>query len=137
MIRFFIAMKVPTKTYQSGKRVTCRQGKPIFYEDEALKALRAKLTAKLALYAPKTEIDGAIQLNVKWCFELTKGKYHGQPKDTKPDVDNMQKLIKDCMTDTGFWHDDAQVVCEIAEKYYSEVPGVYISVDKIPSLNMI
>ena len=33
-----------------------------------------------------------------------------QREVTKPDTDNLQKLLKDCMTKCGFWKDDAQVV---------------------------
>lgn len=134
MIKFFIAMKVPTKTYQSGKRVTCVNGKPRFYEDGELGALRSKLRGELAKYAPKEKSKKAIRLVVTWCFELNGNKYHGQPKTSKPDTDNLQKLLKDCMTDVGFWEDDAQVYFEHIEKYYSEVPGIRICVEEVEEI---
>ena len=49
---------------------------------------------------------------------------------TKPDTDNLQKLFKDCMTKLGFWKDDARVASEIAEKFWSEVVGIYVRVEE-------
>ena len=31
------------------------------------------------------------------------------------------------MTHAGFWRDDAQVASEIAEKFWADVPGIYIA----------
>ena len=52
----------------------------------------------------------------------------GEYRVTKPDTDNLQKLLKDCMTTVGFWKDDAVVCREIVEKFWAEVPGIYIRV---------
>ena len=35
------------------------------------------------------------------------------------------------MTKCGFWTDDALVASEITEKFWAEVPGIYISVEEI------
>lgn len=48
-----------------------------------------------------------------------------------PYMDNLQKLLKDCMTTVGFWKDDAQVTCEIIEKFWADIPGIYIEVEEI------
>ncbi|MBE6902906.1 MAG: RusA family crossover junction endodeoxyribonuclease, partial [Ruminococcaceae bacterium] len=53
-------------------------------------------------------------------------------KLTKPDTDNLNKLLKDCMTKLGFWKDDALVASEIIEKFYGEIPGVYIRIEVLP-----
>lgn len=39
-------------------------------------------------------------------------------KDTKPDLDNMIKMVMDIFTKWGIWADDAQVVSIQAEDYY-------------------
>lgn len=59
------------------------------------------------------------------------GHRDGEYRITKPDTDNLQKLLKDCMTDVGFWEDDAQVASEICEKFWAEVPGIYICAEEI------
>ncbi len=50
---------------------------------------------------------------------------------SKPDTDNLQKLLKDCMTAVGFWKDDAQVASEICEKFWAEVPGIYVCAEEL------
>ncbi len=46
------------------------------------------------------------------------------------DTDNLQKMLKDCMTEVGFWNDDAQVVVEHVEKLWSDEPtGIAIEIE--------
>ena len=47
----------------------------------------------------------------------------------KPDTENLNKALVDCMTALDFWADDAQVVSEIIEKFWANTPGIYIRVD--------
>jgi Holliday junction resolvase RusA-like endonuclease len=123
---FFMSMNPPTATHQE-KKVVIRGGKPVFYEPAELKAARAMLTAHLAGHAPGKPIKGAVRLVVKWLFP--KGRHaDGEWRSTKPDTDNLQKLLKDCMTKVGFWKDDAQVASEICEKFWAEHPGIYVEV---------
>ena len=51
--------------------------------------------------------------------------------NTKPDTDNLQKLLKDCMTKSGCRKDDALVASEIAEKFRSDVSGIYIHIEEL------
>lgn len=127
---FFMAMKnPPTVTHQEHK-VAVINNKPVFYEPEELKAARAKLMAHLGSYVPDDKYTGAVRLTTKWCFPRGKHK-DGEYRTTKPDTDNLQKLLKDCMTAVGFWKDDAQVASEICEKFWMEVTGIYIRIDEL------
>lgn len=40
------------------------------------------------------------------------------PKTTKPDIDNMIKMVLDVLTKAEVWNDDNQVVCVTAEDWY-------------------
>lgn len=130
MIRFFLPMIPPTVTHQE-QQVTVVNGKPKFYEPEKLKTARVKLRDALTAHRPEEPLTGGIRLVVKWCFP---GGAHpnGSYKTTKPDTDNLQKLLKDVMTDLHFWKDDAQVASEIAEKFWADVPGIFIQVEELP-----
>lgn len=123
---FFMAMNPPTITHQQ-KAVHVVNGKPVFYEPEDLKAARQKLTAHLTTYKPELKYESGIRLITKWCFPKGQHK-NGEYRITKPDTDNLQKLLKDCMTDAGFWKDDALVASEIVEKFWADVPGIYICI---------
>jgi len=129
---FFLPMVPPTKTHQM-KKVRVVKGKPIFYEPTELKTVRAKLQGHLGHYVPAEKYTGPVRLIVKWCFPLTRGRKNGQWKTTKPDTDNLQKLLKDVMTDLGYWTDDALVASEIIEKFWADKPGIYISIEPLES----
>lgn len=127
---FFMPMIPPTVTAQEHK-VAVRNGKPIFYDPPELKDARSKIEAHLIRHRPKVSIGGGIRLTVKWCFP--RGHHRdGTYRITKPDTDNLQKLLKDCMTRCGFWKDDAQVCSEIAEKFWAQVPGIYVRIEVLP-----
>ncbi len=126
-LSFFIPMIIPTITAQEQK-VSIVRGKPVFYKPHELKNAREKFAAHLSSHKPKEPLDGAVQLVTKWCFPIKGKHYNGEFKITKPDTDNLVKMLKDVMTDLCFWHDDAQVASEITEKFYSDVPGIYISI---------
>ena len=98
-----------------------------------------------------------VSLTVKWCFAnyrmVSEGKTtdlmndtgredvlsvkkkithpHGSYRVTKPDTDNLNKALKDCMTQLGFWADDAQVCEEHIGKYWSENPGIWVEITQL------
>ena len=129
-IDFFLPMIPPTETHQM-KKVRVVNGKPVFYEPDELKAVRTKLQGHLSKYVPCRKLEGPIRLLTKWCYPV-KGKYKsGQYKTTKPDTDNMIKLFKDVMTGLGYWEDDCLVASEITEKFWADVPGIYIYIEEV------
>lgn len=127
---FFVPMIPPTVTHQE-KKLTVRNGKPYTYEPQELKAARAKLEAYLAQYAPPVPFHGALRLMVKWCFPIAGKHTDGEYRATRPDTDNLQKLLKDVMTKLGYWNDDALVASEIVEKFWAERPGLYVLVEEL------
>lgn len=128
---FFMPMKkVPTVTHQE-KQVHVVNGKPIFYEPEELKAARAKLLAHLGQHVPKDRYIGPVRLITKWGFPVLGKHQNGEYKTSKPDTDNLVKLLKDVMTELHFWKDDAQVASEITEKFWSDLPGIYVKVESL------
>lgn len=130
IIEFFIPMKLPTVTHQQ-KKVHVVNGKPQYYEPATLKDARQKFSAHLAAYVPEKKLTGPIRLLTKWCYTATEKHKNGEYKITKPDTDNMIKLLKDVMTGLGYWIDDAQVASEITEKFWSEQPGLYVRIEQL------
>lgn len=129
-IEFFMPMIPPTCTHQE-KQVRVADGRPVFYDPPAVKAARQKLTAHLAQHRPDKPLDKGCRLLAKWYWPTD--KHHGRGyRTTKPDTDNLQKLLKDCMTAAGFWTDDALVVEEMAGKYWDNLPGIYIRIEELP-----
>lgn len=130
MTEFFMPMIPPTVTQQEHK-VAVKNGKPIFYDPPELKDARQKLTANLSKHTPPVSYNCGVRLVVKWLFPITGKHKDGEYKTTKPDTDNLQKLLKDCMTDLRFWIDDALVASEVCEKFYAKVTGIYVRIEKL------
>jgi Holliday junction resolvase RusA-like endonuclease len=122
-------MKSPPTTTHQQKQVHVVKGKPIFYEPADLKAARSSLIAHLAHNVPETMITSSVRLTTKWLFPITAKHKDGEYKYTKPDTDNLQKLLKDCMTECNFWKDDALVVSELIEKFWAKQTGIYIKIE--------
>ena len=120
-LRFFLNFEPnpPTVTHQE-KKVRVVHGKPVFYMPPELKDARLLLAAKLKPFAPPSPWSCPTTLLVRWIFSAPGGRGRKPPspcwKITKPDTDNLQKMLKDVMTDVGFWRDDAFVCRECVEK---------------------
>ena len=129
-MHFFLSMDPPTKTQQEHRIGINKSGKPYTYEDRELKKIRMDLRRALSKFVPMEPYTGAIRLTVKWLFPRRKHG-DGEYKTTKPDTDNLNKMLKDEMTRLGFWKDDALVASEIIEKFWAEIPGIYISIEEL------
>ena len=133
-MNFFIAMHPPTATAQE-RKVKVINGNPIFYDPPAVKSAKELLSAYLAQHRPPQPMTGGLSLRVLWLFP--RGAHpHGAWRTTKPDTDNLQKMLKDCMTRAAFWEDDAQVAREIIEKRWSDEPcGIYIEIEPLTEVS--
>lgn len=122
----------PTTTAQTREVGVSPKGKPYFYKPEKLLQAEINMRNALARYIPEEPIrNKPIRLTVKWLYPITnlKKHRHGEYKLTRPDTDNLQKLLKDCMTDLGFWVDDSLVCSEIVEKFWADTPGIYVRIE--------
>ncbi len=129
-LEFFAPMVPPETTHQT-KKVRVVKGKPVFYEPAELKAARAKLMAHIGNHAPEAPFASGVRLVAKWCFPTNGNRVSGTYRTTRPDTDNLQKLLKDVMTHLGFWADDALVASEITEKFWADPPGIYIAIEEL------
>ena len=129
-MEFFLDIHPPTVTAQEHK-VRVVRGRPQFYDTPRLKAARSTFESLLWQHRPEAPLEGPVALTVDWHF-TTKSYREGAYRVTRPDTDNLQKLLKDCMTRVGFWNDDAQVCREEVTKRWSRSnPGIHIKVVSI------
>ena len=128
-MKIFLLLDPPTITAQQNK-VALINNKPVFYKPEKLKQARRTLVTHLKPFKPVEPLRGAIRLDVIWGFPKGNRHKHFEWRVTKPDTDNLQKMLKDCMTEVGFWIDDAQVVVEHVEKIWTDDPcGISIEIN--------
>ena len=127
--QFFLPMNPPTVTAQMHKVIN-RGNKPYFYDPPEVASAKEKLMAHLGKHRPEKPLeDTPVRLTVKWCFPAGDKHPNGSYRITRPDTDNLNKMLKDCMTRLGFWKDDALVASEIIEKFWADVPGIFIRIE--------
>lgn len=134
-MNFFLNITPPTATAQM-RKVRLVRGIPFFYDPAQVKQAKAILMAALSRFKPEAPLTGPLGLKVQWLFPAGRSHKHGEWRVTRPDTDNLQKLLKDCMTAGGFWADDAQVVRETVEKQWSNDPvGIAIRIEQLEAAN--
>ena len=127
-MKMFLMLDPPTTTAQM-KKIGIVHGKPYVYTPENVKKAKDEIIKHLAPLRPKSPLLGPLELRVNWLFDKGKRHKHLEWRVTKPDTDNLEKLLKDCMTELGFWKDDAQVVKEYVDKIWSSDPvGIAIEI---------
>lgn len=139
MIHTFRIPLVPTaqmRARASGFRLP--NGKVTARTHKAAKQKRheEQLMQLLAEHAPEKPIEGAISITILACFAPPKSKPQWW-KDAaidglvqhivKPDVDNLEKHMLDCMKRVGFFMDDTQIYCSTTTKAYAEKPHWTVS----------
>lgn len=133
-MKFKLNIIPPTATaQQKGERIV--HGYIKHYKKKNVAQAEAMLRDALLPYIPMEPIaDRSIFLIVTWLFPYPKSAKKHQPgftrwKITRPDTDNLNKMLKDVMTDMGFWKDDALICSETIVKRYSDSPGIMICYD--------
>lgn len=121
----------PPRVTAQEKKVTIIAGKPRFYEPKRLKQAKKLLTAAIMPQVPEKTLAGPLKLRVHWKFEAKTHK-PGTWKISRPDTDNLDKMLKDVMTACGVWTDDAVVVHEEILKTWEKTPGIDIEISTLP-----
>ena len=118
--QFFMHFDTMPKGTAQQKGVYVRNGKPYFYTKNKVENAKALFMSELIPNKPKKPAEDAVKLTVTFYFDVKNRSLWGKPKTTKPDTENYLKLLKDCMTEAGFWKDDALIVDEHVKKFYAE-----------------
>ena len=132
-LEFFMPMVPPTVTHQAKRLAITKAGRPVMFDSAELKAVRAKLRDNLGPHVGDAKFEGALRLMSKWCWPCegtahVNGEYHTD----KPDTDNVAKTLKDAMEDVGaFAVGDQQVASDITEKFWADVPGIYVRLEEL------
>ena len=145
MTIFFTIPLIPTAQMRARHRaIKTKAGHTIATTYTPAKQRREadQLMQLIAQYAPEIPMTGAVEFSMTAYFAVPKS-WPAWKRDAalagdilhtkKPDIDNLQKHIKDCMTKTGYWNDDCQVSdCKDLKKRYAIKPGWEITITEIP-----
>lgn len=126
--------KNPTNTSQE-KGINWR-ARRVFTKDEILYQMN-EYKYKIRNYMQQHQLtapafSGPVVMIQYFTFESPRKKLWGTPKDTKPDNDNISKLLSDCLEDLGFFEvGDQQVTHSLVIKTWGPKPSVEIFIEEL------
>lgn len=146
----FDLSKNPTTAQQKGESII--NGRIHHYEKQSVGACRLEYERKLrkALTEQGIELPHVIALikgRPKFDKFITEEPvalmidFHIQVKDknkwgqfcaaeNRGDLDNLEKLLLDAMTNIGIWKDDSRVVLKMSRKKWAEHPSIEITIQE-------
>lgn len=130
MIEFFAPM-IPPDTTHNAMEIQKRGDKTFLGKSAALKEAETKWEAHLGQFAPFEPLTGPLRADLRLCWP-TNGKHpQGEPKDTKPDLDNSEKSFWDVCQKLGYYKGDQQIAIKQVSKCWADPAGVYLRLEKI------
>lgn len=137
VLNFFVPC-VPPKATAQQKGAFVLNGKVRFFKKARIKHAENDLVSLLRPFAPSEPFDGPINVCVGFFFPFKKTERRADKErgyvwsDTRPDVDNLCKMLFDAMGLLGFWKDDSQIAIMTAGKQrVSARTGINITVKEI------
>jgi endodeoxyribonuclease rusA len=133
VLKFFTPIAVVPRTTAQQKKFSTKTKK--FYSTGNLKNSKAKLQRALSGFQPKERYETGIRLKVIWIFEPTQKSKDGERKATRPDLDNLQKLLQDVMCDMKFYKDDGLITDLEVSKRWHKNSGLYIEIEEVEKID--
>lgn len=123
-------------TAKGRPRLSTRGGFARAYTPQKTRDAESLLAAQAWHFRPSQPLEGPIELTVTFVMPIpaswSKSKQQVaklRPHCTKPDLDNLIKLVKDSLNGM-FWSDDKQVYKVFAAKVYGPIPQTIISIEQ-------
>lgn len=130
----FIPCLPPKTTAQQKGAFAMKGGGVRFFKKKKAQAAEQTWWALLQPHAPATPFEGPLCLVVRitypWRSTEKKARIRDHslyPIQTRPDIDNVYKMLGDVMTTLRFWKDDRQVSSLSIRKTYGDRPGLHIN----------
>lgn len=122
---------------QPRPRAFSRNGKARVFDSGTAEGWKAQIALAARDHLPAAPITCPVRVDVEFYFRrplrLMKKKSPPEflPHTAKPDVDNLFKSFADCLTQIGFFQDDAIIVETTIRKRYTRIdsaPGALIEI---------
>ena len=124
--------EVPKTTAQQKKFSTKTK---TFYKTSKIKQSEYLLARALSGKQPRKTYDTPIELSVTWLFPHTKKSKDGERKGTRPDLDNLQKLLQDIMCKLGYYKDDSLITDLTLKKRWHRHSGLIIEINEVETID--
>lgn len=124
--------EVPKTTAQQKKFSTKTK---TFYKTSKIKQSEYLLVRALSGKQPRKTYETPIELSVTWLFPHTKRSKDGERKATRPDLDNLQKLLQDIMCKLGYYKDDSLITDLKVKKRWHRHSGLIIEINEVETID--
>lgn len=132
-MKFYVRMdEVPKTTAQQKKFSTKTK---TFYKTSKIKQSEYLLVRALSGKQPRKTYETPIELSVTWLFPHTKKSKDGERKGTRPDLDNLQKLLQDIMCKLGYYKDDSLITDLTLKKRWHRHSGLIIEINEVETID--
>jgi len=128
---------VPPKATSQTKRLVMVGGKPRFFAKKEHQSAENDLMLLCSAHVPNYHLIGPVRLSVKFVFPFRKSETKRRmgmgilPNDSRPDCDNLVKLVGDVLTKLQFYKDDGQVSDLRVSKFWGERVGITVTICEI------
>lgn len=130
-LEFFEPMRIPTVTHNDLVPRRRKNGALYIGKSDELKEAESCWEAHLARHKPQNPFCGAIRVKMVLSFTTDKRHPHGTPHASKPDADNLEKVIFDVMARLGFFTDDSHIADHQTTKAWADPAGIYVKMEEI------
>lgn len=130
-INIFLRMIPPTTTFQDKGLGVTKSGRAYQYDRDGASEVKEKFKAHLARHVPEKPFDAPVEVLVRFFYPETKDHPAGSWKTTKPDLDNMNKILGDVLQEMHFIKNDSAIAHLDLLKMFSDVPGVLIRINEM------
>jgi len=139
-LRFVLNITPPKATHQGSLAVLRRRGGGHFLgkKSNSRGAATVKLLSfEVMPFKPPAPLLGPLRLRVFWVYPW--GAKHGKkvrargevPCATRPDCDNLSKVLCDVLGKQGFYKDDGQISELIFCKRYGDRPRIEVELEQL------
>ena len=139
-VKFFVPCIPPKSTHQASLRILKHGDKQFIGKMTTSKgkAVEHMLSAGFSPYVPAEPMQGPLYLKILYRFPWRKGQSKRSRAgrtfmwcDTRPDADNLEKLLMDVLSALNYFKDDAQVADLQIQKQWGEEPGIGIELREL------
>ena len=142
-MHIFIKCDPPKATGNNTKACGIVRGHARIFDSSKSKSVKKMMYNLLLPYAPKIPLTGPLEQSLVFIFPYNKSDISSKAKraalevngyvwhDTKPDLDNLRKILNDTLEKLGFFHNDSQIVIDHGEKLRGSLTGIHIMLSEI------
>lgn len=104
------------------------------YQPKEVVSHARSLEVLACMHKPATPILGPVSIEIDFWFLPPKSMTQKRralplnPKDTKPDLDNLEKQTLDVLQRVGFYANDSQIWRKVTQKLYGDAPKIWVRI---------